>query len=480
MEKSRDVAVASEGARDMNDTNASEPSHTTFLVNTTISSSLVFYTQTYRPLVHSFRLAYTFHQSSAIAHRGKKARCKEKKCHSTSQQHPPHQDCCGSASTLSAFLRRRPWLIITLFATFFGICWVFGACLSTFRAIAALSLACMLELYLSTIKHKHSNRDRLAMLQADLDRRLRGQKAHTPRLCDLPEHTFNLHRADRLRSQQLAGLKCAEREAVQQELSQRSIHQDPRQHHDLPKRLIPLAERAVRRDFHRAMISPPGNKSAHTSNRHQYSWLGLILAPALLSLSLAGHAYCAVIVAVTAIPLAVGLRFKQWIARPSLRRLSNVRTILHSEKAIRSLQSTYARPICGLPGLPITDTSSIVVRKNGTAISIPLENSPLVVFTTRVTRSAMVATRSTGSLAGGASRGGGPPDDDDGDDDNNDDDHNAGDGDDRIPNRDEQTDRKRKQKSPAGDKRRKRTKTRPVLTIDNSHSFTQSAEWAAL
>ena len=114
----------------------------------------------------------------------------------------------------------------------------------------------MLEIYLSTTNRKHT-RDRLPVLHADLDRRLRGQKAHTPRFCDLPEHTFNLHLADRLRSQQFAGLKCAECEAVQQERSRRTNHQDPRQHYALPKRLIPLTERAVRRDFHRVTISPP-------------------------------------------------------------------------------------------------------------------------------------------------------------------------------------------------------------------------------
>lgn len=139
----------------------------------------------------------------------------------------------------------------------------------------------MLEIYLSTTNRKHT-RDRLPVLHADLDRRLRGQKAHTPRFCDLPEHTFNLHLADRLRSQQFAGLKCAECEAVQQERSRRTNHQDPRQHYALPKRLIPLAERAVRRDFHRVTISPPGKNCILTvismipedCNQHYFHLVG--------------------------------------------------------------------------------------------------------------------------------------------------------------------------------------------------------------
>lgn len=158
-----------------------------------------------------------------MARRGKKARCKENKgrpARPLPQQPPAHPDHCDLPHP--AFLRLL-WLVImlmALLATFAGICLVLGALSSTLWADGSVSPASMLMLYFSTTvrKHKHEHAcARLSIVRTDLVRRVRTQMAHTPRLCDLPERTYNLHRGDRPLAQQFVGLQCAEREALQQE-----------------------------------------------------------------------------------------------------------------------------------------------------------------------------------------------------------------------------------------------------------------------
>lgn len=148
-------------------------------------------------------------------------------------------------------------MLTELLTTFAGNCWALGVPPPTFWVLASFSLASMLEVYLVSITRRHEHEHTCAHLSSHptkLTPKLSNRKSHTPRICDIPECTSSLRRAARLRSQQLAGSKWAEREAIQQERSQRTRYQDPRQRHTLPKRVIRLSERAIRQDLNRVMI----------------------------------------------------------------------------------------------------------------------------------------------------------------------------------------------------------------------------------
>ncbi|KAK3074928.1 hypothetical protein LTR53_002239 [Teratosphaeriaceae sp. CCFEE 6253] len=180
-------------------------------------------------------------------------------------------------------------------------------------------------------------------------------------------------RVERRQEHQTRLLKIADREARQQERSTKYL--DPRRLNHLPARLLPRQERGCLRDYRR-LPHPFRRPIPGRAAQHQDLLLRLASISAVTGFLFAGHPIVALVV--TAIALATTVKTEP----------AQVDRIVHGPKAFKAVHAQYDRPICGFPGLPGTDTSHVQVVKDGKTIAIPIDKSPLLVFSARQVKAA--------------------------------------------------------------------------------------------